>query len=89
VENGKFLNFPLRPWNNMLTATTTTGTNIALFADFQSAFAIVDRIGLEVELVPMIVGTNHRPTGTRGVYAYWRVGSGLLVEAAARFLQVK
>jgi HK97 family phage major capsid protein len=89
VEGGRFLNFPLEPWNNMATATTTTATRIALFADFQSAFAIVDRIGLEVELVPTVVGAAHRPTGTRGVYAFWRTGSGLLVEAAARFLEVK
>jgi HK97 family phage major capsid protein len=89
VENGRFLNYPLRPWANMVTTTTTTGSNIGLFADFKQAYAVVDRVGLSVELLPLLVGTNHRPTGQRGVYAWWRVGGSALVENMARFLQVK
>jgi HK97 family phage major capsid protein len=89
VENGQLLNRPTREWTNMVTTTTTTGSKIVLFADWQQAFAIVDRIGLSVELIPHMMGAAGRPLGQRGVYAYWRTGSGVLVPAAARYLEVK
>ncbi|MEZ5408282.1 MAG: phage major capsid protein [Acidimicrobiales bacterium] len=59
---------------------------ILLFGDVRAAYTIVDRVGLSVELVPHLVGTNHRPTGQRGLYAYWRVGGGLVNGAAVRLL---
>ena len=34
-------------------------------------------------------GSSQRPIGARGVYAYWRTGSGVLVANAARCLEVK
>ena len=46
----------------------------------------MDRIGLSVEVIPHLVGTNHRPTGQRGLYAYWRNGAGVLSANAFRVL---
>jgi predicted phage gp36 major capsid-like protein len=50
----------------------------------------VDRIGLSIEIVPHIFGSSNRfPIGARGLYAWWRVGSGVTAPAAARHLEVK
>src|SRR5438067_10128666 len=69
----------------MVSTTTTTGSKIVVFGDISAAFGIVDRIGLSVELIPHIMGaTNRYPLGQRGVYAFWRVGSGVLVGARLR-----
>jgi HK97 family phage major capsid protein len=51
-----------------------TGVKFLLYGDF-SRFVIVDRVGLSVDVIPHLFGTNHRPTGQRGLYAFWRNGS--------------
>lgn len=58
---------------------------LAVLGDF-SQFLIVDRVGMSVELVPHIFGANQRPTGQRGIWAYWRNGSKVLVPGAFRKL---
>jgi hypothetical protein len=35
--------------------TTTSGLKVAVFADWQQAFAIVDRVGMSIELVPNVL----------------------------------
>lgn len=63
----------------------TTGNKFLLFGDF-SRFIIVDRVGLTVENIQHLFGTNHRPTGQRGIYAYWRNGSKVVDANAFRAL---
>ena len=47
---------------------------------------IVDRVD---QLVPHLFGTaRNYPTGQRGLYAYWRVGAGVLTWEAFRTLKV-
>jgi HK97 family phage major capsid protein len=89
-DNGRGGNFLGRPKveSSAFVATTTTGSKIMAFGDF-SNFLILDRIGMSVELVPHLVGANHRPTGQRGLYAYWRNTSGVLVPNAFRYLECK
>jgi len=65
--------------------TTATGIKFLLYGDF-SRLVIVDRIGLQVELVQHLVGTNHRPTGQRGLYMYFRNSSKVVDAAAFRAL---
>lgn len=68
--------------------TTTAGTNdrLLVFGDF-SQFLIVDRVGMSVELVPHLFATaNNLPSGQRGLYAFWRNNSKVLVQNAFRFL---
>lgn len=68
--------------------TTTAGTNdrLLVFGDF-SQLLIVDRVGMSVELVPHLFATaNNLPNGTRGLYAFWRNNSKVLVQNAFRFL---
>jgi HK97 family phage major capsid protein len=63
----------------------TTGTAILVLGDFRQ-FLIVDRVGMDVELVPHLFGTNRRPTGQRGIFAMWRNNSTVLVPGAFRKL---
>lgn len=76
----------------LLEASTMTGT-IAASADVliggdASEFIIVDRIGTTVVDVPAVVDTNGMPTGTRGWFAYYRVGSKVADLAAFRLLRL-
>lgn len=68
-----------------MTGTTATGVKFLLLGDF-SRFVIVDRIGLDVEVIQHLVGTNHRPTGQRGLYAYFRNGSKVVDANGFRLL---
>ncbi|HUP75605.1 MAG TPA: hypothetical protein VM282_21380 [Acidimicrobiales bacterium] len=48
---------------------------------------IVDKPGsMRVETVPHLLGSNRRPIGARGLYAYWQTGSEATVETASRLL---
>lgn len=58
-----------------------------VYGDF-SAFVIADRIGFSVEPIPMLFGSNNRPTGSRGWYAYYRVGSDSVDDASFEMLNV-
>lgn len=60
---------------------------VAVFGDF-SNYVIADRIGTTVEFIPHLFGTNHRPTGERGWYAYYRVGADSVNDGAFRLLDV-
>jgi HK97 family phage major capsid protein len=62
----------------------TTGNKVMLYGDIASAYRIVDRVGLSIEMVPLVLGSNRRPTGVRGMYAFWRVGAQIVVDAAMR-----
>jgi HK97 family phage major capsid protein len=63
----------------------TTGTKFLFYGDF-SRYVIAERIGLQVELVPHVFGANQRPTGQRGLYAFWRNGAKLVDANAMRAL---
>jgi HK97 family phage major capsid protein len=86
TREGPFMGLPKREWSEMV-STTTTGSKVGVVGDF-SNYVIADRIGLEVEIVPTLFGTNHRPTGQKGVFARWRVGTVVAVPNAFRYLEV-
>lgn len=64
-----------------MTSAITTGSKILAIGD-PNYYLIVDRIGMTVELVPHLFGSNRRPTGQRGLYAYWR-NTGAVVDPNA------
>ncbi len=68
-----------------MSASLASGTTIAVVGDF-SRYVIVDRIGLSIEIIPHLFGSNQRPTGQRGLYAFWRVGAGVVDANAFRRL---
>jgi HK97 family phage major capsid protein len=69
------------------TANAANST-LMIFGDFKQ-FLIVDRIGMNVEMVPLVMGANRRPTGQRGVYAVWMNNSKILIPDAFRRLSMK
>lgn len=62
-----------------------TGAKFLLYGDF-TRYVIVDRIGLGIEVIPHLFGANRRPTGQRGLYAYWRNGAKVIDANAFRAL---
>lgn len=79
------LGYPTYELSSMA-SVLTTGSLIAILGDF-SYYVIVERIGLTVEVIPHLVGTNRRPTGQRGLYAYWRNSGGVISPNAFRVLK--
>lgn len=69
-----------------MASVLTAGSKIMTFGDF-SYFLIVDRIGMDVELVPHLFGASGRPTGQRGFYAWYRNTSKVLSASAFKTLQ--
>lgn len=69
--------------------TVTAGAEnyVAVYGNFQN-YVITDRIGMSVEFLPHLFGTNHRPTGQRGWYAWYRVGADSVNDGAFRMLNV-
>ncbi len=81
----RLLNYPVFLTSGLDT-TVGDGDKIAVIGDF-SRFVIVDRVGLNVELVPHLFGTaRNYPNGMRGLYAYWRNSSGVVDANAFRVL---
>lgn len=69
---------------NPLVATS----KILVYGDF-SKYLIVDRIGMNVELIPQVFdATTARPTGQRGLYATWMNNGIRLVDSAFQALTV-
>lgn len=66
----------------------TAENQLLVFGDFRY-FQIVDRIGMDIELIPHLLGSNRRPTGQRGIYAIWRNTAGVLSANAFRVLVSK
>jgi HK97 family phage major capsid protein len=67
------------------TTSATADATLMIFGDFKQ-FLIVDRIGMNVEMIPHLFGSNRRPTGQRGVYAVWMNNSKILVPGAFKRL---
>jgi HK97 family phage major capsid protein len=66
----------------------TQENRVLILGDFRW-FWIVDRIGFSMELIPHLFHTsNNRPSGQRGVFAWWRNGSDSVLDRAFRMLNV-
>ncbi len=73
---------------SVMASTLAANAKVLLYGDFAN-YLIVDRVGMSVELIPHLFGANRRPTGERGLFAYWRTGAAVLVPNAFRVLKVK
>jgi HK97 family phage major capsid protein len=58
------------------------------YADWDAAYVIVDRVGVEVYYDNLVLGANQRPTGQAGFFAFWRVGGEVVVPEAISLLNV-
>lgn len=69
------------------TVNATQDNYLLVYGDWD-AYVIADRVGMQVEFIPHLVGSNRRPTGQRGWYAYYRVGADSVNDGALRMLNV-
>lgn len=69
--------------------TAATANNyILVYGDLQN-YVIADRVGMTVEFIPHLFATgNNRPSGSRGWYAYYRVGADSVNDAGMRLLNL-
>ncbi|MFI0718916.1 head maturation protease, ClpP-related [Streptomyces sp. NPDC021224] len=77
-----------------MASTHAAGDKVLLMGDFKRGFIIVDKVGMNMELVPHLVqqataGSGvGMPTGQRGYYAWWRNNSRVLIDNAFRLLVI-
>jgi HK97 family phage major capsid protein len=64
-----------------MASVLTAGSALLVIGDFRY-YIIVDRIGMSIDLIPHLFGASGRPTGQRGLFAFWR-NSGKVASAAA------
>lgn len=68
-------------------ASASAVSNLLTVGDFSRNFVIVDRVGMNVELVSHLFATgNNRPSGQRGYLAWWRNGAESVNDDAFRAL---
>lgn len=82
------IGYPAYSASGVSKAFTVGGEIVAVLGDFKRGFAIIDRIGLNVEIVNLVMGPNNRPKGSRGMYVYFRNTSLLLAPNAFRALDI-
>lgn len=85
----RLLGKPVNEGSAMPAFAATASTKVAAYGDFRRGFLIVDRIGMNIELIPQVFGPNGRPTGQRGIFALWFNGSKVIVPQAIRVLRMK
>ena len=61
TRDGPVLNIPQREWSSL--PNVGAGAKVAVVGDWKSGYVIVDRVGMSVELVPHLLGSNRRPSG--------------------------
>lgn len=86
TREGPVLNVPQREWSSL--PNVGTGAKVAVVGDWKSGYVIVDRVGMSIELVPHLLGSNRRPSASRGLFAWWRVGASVLAANALRYMEV-
>lgn len=86
-EPANLVGRPAFEWSDYSSAITTGGSSVLTFGDFNQ-FTIVDRVGMNVEVVPHMLGSNRLPNGNRGLYMYWRNTSDVRVAAAFKTLKI-
>ena len=69
----QLLGYPVWEVPSAVSTLSTDAAQIAVFGDPKN-YVIVDRIGMNVEVVPTMLNgaTPSFPTGQRGIYCYWR-----------------
>jgi HK97 family phage major capsid protein len=86
----ELIGYPAREATAMpqrFTSSTVFGGRYAILGDF-SQFLIVDRAGMDIEIIPHLFGASqgNLPTGQRAIFALWRNNSKVLVDNAFRVL---
>ena len=67
--------------------TALADNKILAYGDMRK-YKIRDRLGMTVQFIPVVMGSNQRPTGKVGWYVRWRNGARLVDTAAVQVLNV-
>ncbi len=70
-----------------LDTAVAAGNDIAILGDFRH-YKHVQRMGVAIERIQNVMGSNQRPTGERGLVMYARDGADVHIPEAFRLLQV-
>jgi HK97 family phage major capsid protein len=88
IANGQLMSRSLYTSSYFPDHTGTTGAENKLVVGDFSNYVVARRAGMRIELVPHLVDvTNNRPTGSRGFFAWGRVGGNSVVDESFRLLQ--
>lgn len=90
IANGRLLNRDLvenSDMDSVINAAATENNYVVVYGDFRE-YIIADRIGSTLEIVPNLMGANHRPTGERGALLWFRTGGNVSTINAFRLLDV-
>ena len=75
--------------SSYMDSTHGSGDNLILIVGDFDNYVIAERIGMQVELVPMLFATgSNRPSGQRGLFAWYRVGADSVLDDALRILNI-
>jgi len=86
----RILSKPAYEVSNMTTLATTAGEYVLAYADMKQAYCLVQRVGMSLEILPHLFGgARNYPIGQRGAYCYFRVGAGILADAAISVMEIK
>ena len=71
-------------------ATIVSGSNdyVCILGDFKAGYKIVDRVGTSIAYNPLVVGSNQRPTGQAGWFAFKRCGADVITSNAFKTLKL-
>lgn len=83
--NAQVLGYPANE-DSQMASDLASGNKILVLGDFRY-YVVVDRVGMDIEVIPHLFGANQRPTGQRGFYAYWRNSAKVLSANAFRVLR--
>jgi HK97 family phage major capsid protein len=83
------IDYPVNVASEMSRAVTTGSEKVLVLGDFGRGFVIVDRVGLNVELDPLVRNSNGKLIGARALYVYFRNTSKLRTPNAFRMLRIK
>ena len=74
--------------SSAMASALVDNAKILAVGDMRAAYTIVDRIGMQVQFNPLVVGgTANAPTGEVGWFATWRGGAGVTNPDAVRLLK--
>ncbi len=84
----QLLGRPFYEVSNMATSIVSGSTDFILWHGSPQGFVTVDRVGMVLQYAPIITSGSKFPTGESGWFAWWRFGSGGLVQDSARMLKL-
>jgi HK97 family phage major capsid protein len=75
------------PYMPDTTTNATATTGYAIVGNFAEGYVVARRSGMRAELIPHLVDTTfNRPTGSRGIFAWARIGGASVQDTAFRLL---